>query len=338
VLPDVELAAVRAILDDTMKQHRLLGMSIAIARGGSLQFSTGLGTLDLEAKIPVNGDTRYRIASVTKPITSVAVLQLAAAGKLDLQDAACDRCPAFEKRPIDPTIRHLLVHQSGLRHPTDEEDTSIRGAFATLADAIGPIANEELRFRPGEKMLYSSWGYAVLGCVIETVSGRRYEDYVRAHVLIPAGMKATVFDRPDFSAPDFSPGYRLQDDRFQPSEVVDTRFKSPASGLISTAPDLVRFALALLDDELLPQELCARMFDLQSLDDGSPTTHTLGWLRMADKNGMQFFYYGGSMEGTTALLLVAPERRDVLAILTNRERYVRQLFPAMLQIHAALID
>lgn len=335
-LTEAQRATLREIANETREEQRIPGMSIAIGRDGRLVFAEGFGSIDLEGRLAATADTRYRIASITKPVTAVAVLQLAAAGKLNLDDPVHERCPGYPAKEHNPTIRHLLAHQSGIRHTTDEEDTSIVGAFPRFADAIAPVAGEALEFEPGTTTLYTSWGYAILGCVIETVSGQSYMDYITGHVLGPSAMSATTLDTPDFSPPDFSPGYRGRGSRLRPSEVVDTRFKTPASGLISSAPDLVRFALALQSGELLPEGWRARMFEAQTLRDGSVTQNTLGWLTLTRPDGLAAYYHTGSMEGTTALLFMVPEKGYAVAILANRERYVQQLVPLMRRVNEML--
>lgn len=334
---EAERATLREIANETREEQRIPGMSIAIGRDGRLVFADGFGSLDLDGKVAATADTRYRIASITKPVTAVAVLQLEATGKLGLDDPVHQRCPGYPEKESNPTIRHLLAHQGGIRHTTDEEDTSIVGAFPRLADAIAPVTGEALEFEPGTKTLYTSWGYAILGCVIETISGQSYMDYITEHVLGPAGMSATTLDRPDFAAPDFSPGYRERGSRLEPSEVVDTRFKTPASGLISSAPDLVRFALALQSGDLLAEDWRARMFEPQTLRDGKVTQHTLGWVTAPRPGGLAAYYSTGSMEGTTAFLYTIPEKGYAVAILANRERYVQQLVPLMRRINEMLI-
>jgi CubicO group peptidase (beta-lactamase class C family) len=336
-LTEAERATLREIVSQARQEQRIPGMSIAIARDGRLVFAEGFGSVDLEGEVAATADTRYRIASIAKPVTAVAVLQLAAAGKLSLDDPVHERCPGYPAKERDPTVRHLLAHQSGIRHTTDEEDTSIVGSFPRLADAIAPVADEALEFEPGTKTLYTSWGYAILGCVIETVSGQSYMDYITEHVLGPAGMSATTLDRPDFAAPDFSPGYRGQGSRLRPSEVVDTRFKTPASGLISSAPDLVRFALALQSGELLAEDWREAMFEAQTLRDGSVTQHTLGWVTAPRPEGLAAYYSTGSMEGTTAFLYMVPEKGYAVAILANRERYVQELVPLIRRVNEMLI-
>lgn len=336
-LTEEERATLREIASETRQEQRIPGMSIAIGREGRIVFADGFGIVDPDGEVAASADTRYRIASITKPVTAVAVLQLAAAGKLSLDDPVHQRCPGYPAKERDPTIRHLLAHQSGIRHTTDEEDTSIVGSFPRLADAIASVAGEALEFEPGTKTLYTSWGYAILGCVIEAVSGQSYMDYITEHVLGPAGMSATTLDRPDFAAPDFSPGYRERRSRLEPSEVVDTRFKTAASGLISSAPDLVRFALALETGELLPEDWRARMFEPQTLRDGERTQHTLGWLTAPRPDGLAAYYSTGSMEGTTAFLYIVPEKGYAVAILANRERYVQELVPLMRRVNEMLI-
>lgn len=335
-LTEEQRAELRELAGTTLTEQRVPGMSIAIARGGRIVFAEGFGSIDLEGQVAATADTRYRIASVSKPVTAVATLQLAAAGRLSLDDPVHECCPGYPEKERNPTIRHLLAQQSGIRHTTDEEDTSIVGAFPSFADAIAPIAGEALEFEPGATTGYTSWGYAILGCVIEAVSGQSYMDYITEHVLGPAGMSATTIDRPDFAAPDFSPGYRLRGSRFVPSEVVDTRFKTPASGLISSAPDLVRFAVALQKVELLPAEWFARMLEQQQLRDGRDTPFTLGWNMLARPDGLAAYYHAGSMEGTTALLFMVPEKDYAMAILANRERHVQELVPLMRRINEML--
>lgn len=148
---------------------------------------------------------------------------------------------------------------------------------------------------------------------------------VRARVLKPAGMVATVPDRPDFAAPDFSRGFRLANDKLVPSVVVDTRFKQPASGLISSASDLARVALALYQGTLLPQTGQQLLFSSQTTREGKATDFSLGLMTGRDRRWGQAFYHTGSMEGTTALLYLIPERRYAVALLANRERFAREV-------------
>lgn len=319
-------AVVDSIVRGFLSRHRVPGLSLAIVRDGGIAYARGFGTTAPGGGEPVTPGTTYRLASVTKPFTSVAALQLAEEGKLDLDDPVGRHCPAFRDREQAPTVRQLMAHQGGLRHTTDREDTTITGD-QSLVGSVRRIADEELAYPPGEATRYSSWGYAVLGCVVEEISGARYVDYLSEHVFGPADMTATVQDRPDFEAPQFSPGWRLRGDELVPSEVVDTRFKVSASGLISSVADLSRFAVALFEGRLLGPEATRELFEVQTTAGGDTTRYTLGWIAAAGPPGAWGYLYGGSMEGSTALVYLVPDRCYALAILTNRERFVRQVAP-----------
>lgn len=334
VPPPLLQAELSAIVEPFLKQNRVPGLSIAAVRDGELLVAIGFGSSAPGGGNRITGDTRFRIASVTKALTAVLVLQLVRKGSLALDEPARAKCPAFAPVGGDPTLRDLLSHQSGVRHPTDEEDTTVTGPFPRLAAAVSHLS-EPLRFVPHSDVLYTSWGYTVLGCVAEEVTGRGFFETLKASVLDPAGMTVTVADRPDFDAPDFSRGFRVAGDQVVPSAVVDTRFKQPASGLISSAADLARFAVALYQHRLLPEEAQAPLFSRQMTKNGKPTDFSLGFIVGRNRGNDQAFYYGGSMEGTTALIYLIPAQRFAVAVLANRERFapqVAQLLPQIVDV------
>jgi CubicO group peptidase (beta-lactamase class C family) len=315
------------------------GLAIAAVRDGEPIVATGFGSSAPGGGRPITGDTQFRIASVTKALTAVLVLQLVHQGRLALDDPARARCPAFAPAGGDPTLRDLLAHQGGVRHPTDREDTTIDGAFPRLAAAVSHLSGDRLRFAPGSDALYSSWGYTVLGCAIEEATGRSYFETLQTAILGPAGMTATVADRPDFDALDFSHGFRVARNQVVPSEVVDTRFKQPASGLISSAADLARFAVALYRHSLLPEAAQAPLFTRQTTRSGKPTSFSLGFLVGQRRGSDETYYYAGSMEGTTALFYLIPAQRAAVVMLANRERFAPEaarLIPPVVDVVMAL--
>lgn len=325
LLTDAQAEEIKKVVAGHMRRHDFPGLSLAILHQGTLRYAAGFGTKSPGGESPVNADTRFRIASITKPITAVAVLQLHEAGKIELDRPVRTYCPQYPSKPVNPTVRHVLSHQSGIRHTTDREDTSIKGDFESLSEVIPLFAEEKLRFDPGADFLYTSWGYTLLGCVIETVSGTSYMEYLQQRILQPAGMTSTVRDRPDFAAADFSSGFRPRGSRLIPSEVVDTRFKTPASGLISTAVDLAQFVRAMYAGELLQPETVEKMFRKQPTTTGKTGQFTLGWVAASGKAFGDAYYHGGSMEGTAGFVYLIPERRYAVIILANLERSVQEL-------------
>jgi CubicO group peptidase (beta-lactamase class C family) len=305
------------------------GISVAIAIDGKTVYAKGVGTISLTSTVPPTAETQYRTASVSKPITATAVFKLVARGAIDLDTPAAEYCPVLLSLNGAPTVRHFLLHQSGMRHTNDDEDEGITGEFPRLSAALTRIVKEPLQFPPGSRTLYTSWGYTALGCVIESVTNRSFADFVQAEVFAPAGMRNSAFDAPAFTSPTFTPGYRRQGNRFQPSVVVDTRFKSPASGVISTVTDLNRFATALMDGTLLPPALFRDMTTTRPTPADTPPALAAGWMSGPANLGTPAFNHNGSMEGTTAWLIVLPERRISIAVLTNRERFVTGVLPVV---------
>src|SRR5215218_7494387 len=195
---------------DLMKKYAIPGGAIAVVRDGKLVYARGFGYADVENKTPVQPDALFRIASVSKPITSAAIMTLVEDGKLTLDDRVAPLIAYLTPAPgatVDPrweqiTIRHLLNHAGGW-------DRTIPGGFdpfdrpliaAAAVDAPAPASSETLvrymkgmplDFDPGAKFAYSNFGYIVLGRVIERLSGTRYEAFVRARVLEPVGATRT---------------------------------------------------------------------------------------------------------------------------------------------------
>ena len=306
-------------------KNRIPGMSLAVAVNGRVVYSKGIGTTNLTKPSPPTADTQFRLASVTKTFTAVAIFVLIKQGRVKFDEPASKHCPELSMLNGSPTVRHFLLHQSGMRHTTDAEDITIKGPVGRLGTALVSVVREPLRFAPGTKTLYTSWGYTALGCVIEGASGLSYADFVQQHILEPAGLSATTFDHPAYNSAQFSPGFRHRMLwGFRPSEIVDTRFKLPASGLISTANDLVRFATAIFDGKLVSDSLMMEMFYIPP-DAKNGIPFTPGWIFQGKQPYGLAFDNNGGMEGTTALIDVVPAQRYAFALLANRERYAPEL-------------
>lgn len=333
------------LVTSALASHNIPGMSLAIVEDGHVVYAKGFGTISLTADRRPSANTQYRIASVSKPLTATAVFQLVQDGRVKLDEPARQYCPELAALDGVPTVRHFLMHRSGMRHTTDEEDVRIKGAFPRLGTALVDIVREPLRFPPGTKTRYTSWGYAALGCVIEGASDRSYADFMKDRVFAPVGMTTTTFDHPAYSSPAFSPGYRRGlIYGLRPSLVVDTRFKTPASGIISTVNDLARFAMAIFERKLVTETSASEMFSIRPDGEGQ-ATFTAGW--SIDSTGLstggktpygQAFDFNGSMEGATAYLDLVPARRYAVALLANRERSVLQVQPIVAEVRRLVLE
>lgn len=254
---------------------------------------------------------RYRIGSITKPFTAIAVLQLAAAGKLGLDDAVVKHVPELPAAYRGVTIAQLLSHRGGLANYTSDEALHAkRGEPHTHAQMLAAIAGQPMKDEPGKRWSYSNSGYYLLGLVVERVSGQPWADYLAKHVFAPAGMKET-----DVAVTPLARGLTVKGDAVVDAHPVHPSVPFSAGSITSTARDLHRFARALQDDTLLPAAWRARMWE----DRGGPTP-TMGWgygWMLRDRDGTRTVGHDGGIDGFSSSLEMTTDGRWVMVALSN---------------------
>ena len=332
--------SVRAI----MRKYKLPGGAVALVRDGKLIYARGFGWADVENKAPVQPDALFRIASVSKPLTSAAIMTLVQDGKLRLDDRVAPYIAHLTPAPganVDPrweqiTIRHLLDHTGGWDRgkPNGGFDPMDRPAIAAAAVGAPAPASAEtiirymkgmpLDFNPGEKFVYSNFGYAILGRVIERVSGMRYADYVREHVLLPVGAKRTRSGRTHLNdafageVKYYMPGMGLNASLAQsvfPGEgAVPINYGGyhleamDASGAwVSSTVDLLRFVngvdgRASPPDILNPQVVVAMTGNGATVCTDGSCYYAGGWFVRPVEEGTTW-WHGGDLPGTKAILV-----------------------------------
>ena len=325
-------ARVESAIAAAMSARNVPGLSIAVVRDGTLAWSAGFGFADLENFVPFRPTTVWRLASVSKPLTAVAAMQLAERGRLDLDAPVASTCPAFPKKPWPITARQLLGHLAGIRHYADGENFDSTRHYSAVAESLEVFRDDPLLQEPGSKNVYSTYGYVVLGCVVEGTSGEKFADYLRENVTGPAGMTRTRPDDLFEIVPNRARGYaRLPDGRLRNADLADTSNKVPGGGLVSTAEDLARFAIALFDHKILKAETFAAMQVPMRTNDGKDSPY-FGW-SIASERGETMLTHTGSQQGTSSYFLMIPRRRLAFAILTNMEDAgLRELSRKILEI------
>jgi D-alanyl-D-alanine carboxypeptidase len=220
---------------------------VLVAYAGKPVFRKAYGLADRTWNIPSRPGLVYRIGSITKTFTAVAILQLADAGKLSLSESVRTYMPDLPAAYQPITLKHLLSHSSGL-----PEYSSVTNSFKALMrvertpdEVLGLVRDLPLAFSPGEKFSYSNTNYIALGRIIEKVSGVSYEAYVRDHILVPLGMAHTGFFNPSDVVPGLAPGYLLSDDQQQNMFLIAPTMLQAAGNLYSTADDLLVWDKAL---------------------------------------------------------------------------------------------
>lgn len=314
------LAGLDRFFAEQLTAHRIPGLSVAIADRGRPVLVRAYGLADLENNVRAAPGTVFRLGSISKPITAVAAMQLVERGKLDLDAPVQTYVPSFPKKPWSITPRLLLGHLSGIRHYRHPEELLSTRHYESLTEALKIFADDPLESEPGVSFRYTTYGYNLLGAVVEAAAGMKFTDYLRIHVFQPAGAERIQPDDVFRIIPNRTRGYRrTAAGVVENCALADTSNKIPGGGLLATAEDLVRFALALLEGRLVRPETLAQMFTSQRTRDGKPTGYGLGWY-VGQREGRRWVEHSGSQPGASTHLLLVPERRLVVAVLTNLER------------------
>lgn len=314
------------LITDTMREQQIPALTVAVATGERLVYSKAFGSADLENQVAATPETLIRTASIAKSITAVAAMTLVQAGKIDLDAPVQRYCAPFPPKQWPITTRQLLSHTSGIRHYREGEPEYTHH-YQWLADAFPIFANDPLLFRPGSAYLYSTYGYTVVGCAVEGAAGIQFQDYVAEHVLKPAGMTHTFVDNVFDILPHRARGYQRIAGQVKNAVLMDSSYKVPGGGYVTTAEDLVRFAQALLDGKLLKQDLVAQMWTPSQVSGQSG--YGLGFQLL---DGGKFVMHTGGQSGTSTELFIIPKAHFALAVLANMNNVrLKDLVRAMLQ-------
>ncbi len=231
---------------------------VAIAKDGEIVFEGAYGFADREAQIPNTVETAFNIGSINKAFTTIAIRQLAAEGKLDLDSTLINYWPDYPNQEVarSVTIRQLVRHQSGIGgNIFDEPEGGDRLDIRHNRDFVQLFVDNPLEFTPGSDQRYSNAGYVVLGEVIERVSGQDYYEYVEEHIYRPAGMTETKHIFRDQLDGNVAIGYYRPEDALEGSPLECNTLLLPgrgsaAGGGYSTAHDLLRFVQALRERKI----------------------------------------------------------------------------------------
>ncbi len=333
-LSEARLIAVENAIAAGMVRLGIPGLSAAIAhaRAPEVVWSRGYGLADVENDVPASAATVYRLASLSKPLTAIAVLQLAEQRRLDL-DAPIQRyAPAFPDKPWPLSARQLLCHQGGVRHVADDEWNSTRH-YGSVGAALDVFKDDALLFQPGTRALYSTYGYNLLGAAVEGASGQSYLDYLREAVLQPAGAEVIRDDNAFDLIRHRAQGYRRERGELRNAMLADTSNKIPGGGLCGCASDMARVGAALLAGGLLKPASVKALFEPQRLTGGRATEYTLGF-RATQRRGRREIWHHGGQPRVSNLFYLAPERGLVVVLLCNLE----SVAPGLLDLARELAD
>jgi D-alanyl-D-alanine carboxypeptidase len=324
----------RAALDVERTSYHAAG-ALGVVRTGDGQFTAAFGAADLDGT-PITDTTRFRIASITKPIVAALVLDAVARGKLQLDDVVDDLLPGIVRATPSITMRQLLAHTAGIFDEGNEGDPEADVARLTdpALKAEGEslvrryqagehvIASDRLLvalaethdryFAPGEGYHYSNVGYQLAAMLLEHVTGLSLSDLLRTRIVDPLGLRHTTIAPPDLTSPEFR-GYDASTVDGSPVDVTDDLLafgNGGNGGVISTADELLTIMQAIVTGRLLPAALVEEM--------ERPVLESYGLgLATYDLSCGRFYGHGGSVNGTQSIALVTPDGADGIVMAIN---------------------
>ena len=312
--PERLAAKLERLVATEQREKRLPSLAAAVLRDGELVWETAVGVADVESALEATPDTQYRIGSITKTFTAVAIMQLRDAGKLDLEDTLDRHVEGTAHRP---TIRRLLSHASGLQRET-QDDSWLTLRFAPPEELLETLAQAEMVLPSGARFHYSNLAYALLGIVVERVSGLPYMDYVRTRLFEPVGLTRMSFE----PEPPAAKGYLAQPyaDGVWDTVGVETGAWASAGQLWGTAGDICRWGafLAEPDESVLAKASAEEMRTVQAIADHERWLSGYGLGLELRRDGERILAgHGGSMPGFIARLYFSPSEKVVVSALTN---------------------
>ena len=294
--------------------------SVLVSHEGQIIYKKGFGFANMEWNIPNQTDTKFQIASITKPFTAMLVMQLVAEGKLELHKPISTYLPDYPKTNGNQiTIHHLLTHSSGIaREGVNNKKQNRPKAM------VDQFAEAPLEFKPGERFNYSNSGYTLLGYIIETVTGSSYAEVLHEKIFVPLGMKNSGYFRHSKLIENMASGYNKRFGEYFNAEGTDESTAYAAGAIYSTVEDMFIWNQSLHHEQLLPKEYLNQMFE-KHIVDPSYGHYGYGWELINKPIGntsemVETVGHSGSIDGFRALYTKIPSSNSSIIFLNNTNR------------------
>ena len=310
---DTTTAAALALL----RIEKIPGMSVSVSKDGELIYSNGFGFGNTKEQTRVDpAITQFRIASISKSLTAYAIAILVDSGQLNFDESIYTYLPDFPKRKYDFSVRQVAGHIAGIRHYKGKE--FILNKDMTISEGIDIFKNDTLVFKPGSDYKYSTYGWNLLSEVVQKTVKQPFSTYMEQSVFIPLQMTSTVLEITDSVMINKTSFYRKTNTgniRFGPE--VNNEFKAAGGGFLSTTNDLIKFGNEIINPTLVKTETVSELVKTLKTSDGNATGYGIGFFTDTSKNKTPRYSHSGGGVGATALLLIYPKEKIVIAILTN---------------------
>jgi len=308
------------IVNEHMASNNFLGVTSGLHIDNCVTYVSGAGFTNKADQKRTDSNMLGRIASVSKPMTAIAIMQLYEKGILDLDKPIQTYLKEFPKKVKgDITIRQLLKHTSGIVHYASKWDALSFTHYPTLVKALDAFKDKELDFKPGTQYMYSSYGYTVLGAIIEKVSQMSYGEYMRKNIWDKAGMSNTSLEIEKQEYSNKSRRYLKVGSMYIKSPDTDLSVIYSAGGVQSTVKDLLKFGEAVLNNKLIERSTLEMM--INATDELAPAIgddpYGFGWAVYDDPTYGKIIQHGGSQPGASSFFSIFLDQKIVSVVLSN---------------------
>lgn len=323
------IAEIDAIMNAEVKSDGP-GAAIAVVKDGSVVHRAGYGLANVEWRVPIQPDTVFRLASITKQFTAVAIMILAEQGKLSVDDLITKFFPDYPTSGHYITIHHLLTHTSGIFSYTSSLE-ALKNLLSdkTPQEICDGFCRVPFDFKPGARFLYNNSGYVLLGMIIEKLSGMSYADFIQKHIFDPLGMTKSYYLSSEPIVACRASGYDEGPNGIQNARYLSMTQPYSAGALGSTVDDLVLWDRGLTENRLISAETLAKMHVATKLDDGTPVDYGYGW-SLGPYQGHRSYHHGGGIFGFSTYILRFPDDDLSIVVLSNYSSFDSTKLTAMI--------
>lgn len=307
--------AVDEIVDKAMKDMKIPGAAILVARDGKPVKMKGYGLANLEHQVPVKNETLFQSGSVGKQFTATGVMVLVEEGKLKLDDSIGKHFPEAKGAWDKVTVRHLLSHTSGLGQLPYHEMNLWKDHSED--DLVKAMTEQKVVSEPGEKFAYNNGGYVLLGILTHRVSGKFYGDFLKEKVFGPLGMTTAQVISEQAITPNRAGGYEYFNGKIQNQRWVAPTTNTTADGaLYLSLNDYLKWDAGLYGSKILKQSTLASMWSPTKLNDGKFSNYGLGWFNNTI-DGHRLVDHSGAWQGFTTYIGRCIDQKLTVVVLTN---------------------
>jgi CubicO group peptidase (beta-lactamase class C family) len=293
------------------------GCVIMIVKNDKVVYKKAFGVANTELNIPMQPNMLFRTGSMGKQYTAISVMQLVEQGKISLQDSIQKYIKDFPSKGYTITIENLLTNTSGIKDYLSEiSNSSKQKESYTPRDGVDYFKDEPLNFKPGSNFRYSNSNYYLLGYIIEIVTGKSFENYLKENVLDKADLKNTFYINPELNIPDMPEGYSKFDGKIGKATLQEVTIMYSAGALISNAYDIYKWHQALYKNQIVKNETLEKATTPFKFDDGTVSQYAYGWF-VKNIDGSKTIEHSGSTDGFQTDEIYLPNEKVFVVALYN---------------------